>query len=133
VHNQFADPIKEQVWQTLQALNRAWTQGRPEDLVDYFHPNMVAITPTDRLRVEGGEACVAGWKAFADAAKIHYWREMQPDVRVFGDTAVVSYYYDMSFDMGGKTVHAEGRDMFVFVKENGKWWAVADQFSAYPS
>jgi len=25
-----------------------------------------------------------------------------------------------------------GRDMFFFVKEKGRWWAVADQFSPYP-
>ncbi len=28
---QLEDKIREEVWQTLQALNRAWTQGRPED------------------------------------------------------------------------------------------------------
>jgi len=34
--------------------------------------------------------------------------------------------------MGGKILNLDGRDMFVFVKENGKWWAVANQFSPYP-
>jgi hypothetical protein len=38
----------------------------------------------------------------------------------------------MSFDMAGQTVTMGGRDMFVMVKEDGKWWVVADQFSAYP-
>jgi hypothetical protein len=38
----------------------------------------------------------------------------------------------MSFDMGGQTIKMGGRDMYVFLKENGKWLAVADQFSPYP-
>lgn len=46
---------------------------------------------------------------------------------------MVTYYFDMSFDMGGQAVKLGGRDMFVFAKESGKWLAVADQFSAYPA
>ena len=67
------------------------------------------------------------------AARIHRWREIEPLVQLYGDTAVVTYYFDMAFDMGGRTIELGGRDMFVFVKENGRWWAVADQFSPYPA
>lgn len=38
----------------------------------------------------------------------------------------------MAFEMGGQLIEMGGRDMFVFVKENGKWWDVADKFSPYP-
>ncbi len=125
--------IKQEVWQTIRALNDCWTKGNPELLINYFHKNMVAITPTDRNRLEGQKACVAGWVGFARAATIHYWREIDPQILLFGNTAVVTYYFDMSFSMGGQTIKLGGRDMFVLVKEEGKWWAVADQFSSYPS
>lgn len=129
----FDDPIKQQIWDALRALNDAWTQGAPDALEDYFHENMVAITATDRDRRLGRAACIAGWKSFAQAASIHFWHEIDPDIRVYGDAAVVTYYYDMAFDMSGQTIAGSGRDMFFFVKENGRWWAVADQFSAYPA
>ncbi|MBS4095939.1 MAG: nuclear transport factor 2 family protein [Sulfuricella sp.] len=128
----FEDPVKQQVWATLRALNDAWTQGNPDDLRDYFHQDMVAIAATERRRLEGREACVAGWKGFVQAAKIHTWRELAPDIRLHGNTAIVTYYYEISFDMGGSAIETGGRDLFVFVKENGRWWAVADQFSNYP-
>ena len=52
---------KDEVWAFVQEMNRAWTvDGKPERLVDYFAPEMVAITPTDRFRREGQAACVAG-------------------------------------------------------------------------
>jgi hypothetical protein len=127
--------IKQDVWKAVQALNGLWTvEGRADDLADYFHQNMVAVTPTDRLRLEGGAACVAGWKAFSEAAKIHYWKEIDPKIDLFGDGAfaVVTYYFDMSFDMGGRTVTMGGRDMMSLVKEDGRWWVVGDQFSPYP-
>lgn len=127
--------IKKDIWAAVQALNRLWTvEGRADELVNYFHEKMVAITPTDRARLDGGKACIAGWKGFAEAAKIHYWKEIDPKVELFGNGAfaVVTYYFDMSFDMGGQTITMGGRDMMSLINEDGKWWVVADQFSPYP-
>lgn len=129
----FDDPAKQEIWATVRAMNDAWTKGNPDELANFFHRNMVAITATDRNRLDGGGACVAGWTAFADAARIHRWEEVDPVIHVYGDSAVVAYYFDMSFDMGGQTIDMGGRDMFFFVKEAGRWWAVADQFSPYPA
>ncbi len=127
--------IKEEVWRTVQSLNKTWAGGgNPDELKNFFHKDMVAITCTDRERIEGGDACVASWKAFVSAAKVNYWKETAPKVQLYGSGkfAVVTYYWDMSYEMNGQTVRAKGRDMFVLVKENEKWQAVADQFSSYP-
>jgi len=129
----FADPLKHEIWTTVRAMNDAWTKGNPDDLTKFFHQDMVAITATERNRLNGVAACVESWKAFATAAKIHRWEENDPVIHVYGNSAVVAYYFDMSFDMGGQTINLGGRDMFFFVKENGKWLAVADQFSSYPA
>lgn len=128
--------IKQEVWKTIQELNRAWAVDRnPDKLKNYFHRDMVAITPTDRKRVEGRDACVTGWKKFAESTKIHYWKEKDPKVQIYGkgEFAIVTYYWDMSYEMSGQTIKAGGRDMFSLVKEKGKWWVVADQFSTYPN
>lgn len=128
----FDDPTRQAIWSTLRTLNDAWTKGNPDDLAQYFHPDMVAITATVRHRLDGAAACIAGWKAFAEAATIHHWREIDPVIHVYGSSAVVAYDFDMAFDMNGQTIQMGGRDMFFFVKEGDRWWAVADQFSAYP-
>lgn len=127
--------VKEEVWQTIRALNRAWTvEGKADALTHYFHKDMVAIGATHRERLEGRDACVAAWKAFVDATKIHTWRETDPKVQLYGhgQFAVVTYYWDISYAMGEQTITLGGRDMFVLVNEDGKWWVIADQFSAYP-
>jgi len=128
----FDTPIQQDIWRTVRAMNDAWTQGNPDDLVNFFHPHMVAITATDRLRRLGQAECVAGWKGFAQAATIHHWTETEPLIQVYGESAVVSYYFDMAFTMGGQRIEMGGRDLFFFVREQGRWWAVADQYSAYP-
>ena len=127
----FSDPVQQEIWATVRAMNDAWTRGNPDDLANFFHPAMVAITPTQRRRIEGGSACVAGWKAFCSAARIHSWEEHDPAIQVHGDAAVVTYDYRITFDTGGETVTTAGRDMFFFVRHQGRWWAVADHFSPY--
>lgn len=127
--------IEREVWATVQALNRAWTvEGNPAALRSYFHKDVVVIDPVHPKRIEGGEAAVAAWTEFVKAAKIRYWREFDPKVQVHGDGrfAIVTYYYDASYEMGGRTIKTGGRDMFALVKDNGRWWVVADQFSQYP-
>ncbi len=126
------ETIKLDVWNTLRELNDAWTKGDGSRLVNYFHKDMVAITATAPKRLVGRDACVAGWMEFAKAARVNYWKEIDPKITLFGNTAIVTYYFDMSFEMGGQTTKMMGRDMLVFIKENGKWWAVADQFSPCP-
>jgi hypothetical protein len=49
----FHDKAKNEIWKTLKDLNNVWTKGNPDDLKDYFHADMVAITPTDKKRREG--------------------------------------------------------------------------------
>ena len=129
----FNTPVQQEIWSTVRAMNDAWTKDNPDDLAHYFHPLMLAVTPTDRLRRVGAAECVAGWKAFADAARIHSWQEIDPLIRVYGEAAVVSYFYAIDFEMGGQRYQQGGRDLFFFVRENGRWWAVADQFSSYPA
>lgn len=125
--------IANEVWSTVQALNRAWTvENDAAKLREYFHPRMVAITPVDRLRRLGRAACVAGWQEFSDTNHILWWEETDPHIEVFGDCAVVTYYFDMEFEGGGETTRSQGRDMMCLVREGGRWWVVADQFSPYP-
>ncbi len=129
------DPTAKDVWQTVCALNDAWTvHADADELRRYFHRDMVAITPTDRLRRAGRESCVAGWMGFVAQARITSWDTTDPQVQLYcgGTCAVVSYYYRLACEMGGRALDLSGRDLLTLVLEDGRWWLVADQFSGYP-
>lgn len=127
--------LKQQIWDAVLDLNSAWTvENDPKKLSQYFHKNMVAIVPSEHDRVEGGKKCVAGWMAFGKSAKILWWKELKPKIEIFGNGkfAIVTYYYDMSVEMGGQSLRLSGRDMMALVRENRAWKVVADQFSSFP-
>ncbi|MDR3641694.1 MAG: nuclear transport factor 2 family protein [Humidesulfovibrio sp.] len=131
-------PAEQEVLDFIARLNACWTSADPasggvEALREFFHPDMVAVTPVDREPRVGREACVAGWVAFASSARIESWTESGHRVRLFGDAAVVTYFYALRCRVGTAALALEGRDMFILARENGRWWAVADQFSAFPA
>jgi ketosteroid isomerase-like protein len=128
----FADPGALEVWATVRAMNDAWTRDDGSTLVAFFHPRMVAIAPGVRRPYVGREACVAAWMAFAASTEIRGWREIDPRIELFGDTAVVTYDYEMSAERGGHPVVLRGRDMLTLRREDGRWWLIADQFSPLP-
>lgn len=125
--------IENDILEFIKKMNECWTKGNPQELENYFHQSMVAITPTDKKRLDGKTACVNGWSAFAKNTKINLWKEYDHKIQIYGNTVVVTYYFDINFEMGNQKINMSGRDMVTLVNENGKWWAVADQFSPFPA
>jgi ketosteroid isomerase-like protein len=126
---------EDEVWDFIQEMNRAWTvDGKPERLSDYFAPEIVAITPTDRYRREGRASCVAGWTEFVQATTILRWTERNPVVLMLaeGRSAVVAYDFEIDYRAGGREVQMSGRDLMTLDKHDGRWWLVADHFSSTP-
>jgi ketosteroid isomerase-like protein len=131
-----AQKISKEVWRFVQEMNRLWTEaGTPEKLRDYFHPSMITIAPSERLRIEGQEACVNAWRQYVETTNILDWKEIDPKIQIYGEGnfAVVSYYFDLSIEMKDQHIDIGGRDMLVLAKEDGHWWVIADQFSPFPA
>ena len=66
--------------------------------------------------------------------RINYWKEIDPQIDLYGNGlfAIVTYRFELSFDINEHTVEMNGRDMFSLVKEKNRWWIVADQYSLAP-
>jgi uncharacterized protein (TIGR02246 family) len=107
----------------IQRINRAWLDGRPEELGPFLHPDMTFVFPGFAGRVEGREAIVAGFVDFCSNATIHEYHEAEKQVDVIGDTAVVSFTYEMVYERSGQRSRASGRDLWVFARQGEEWIA----------
>jgi uncharacterized protein (TIGR02246 family) len=121
-----AEPSKdrEAVRSLIQRINDTWRQGHPEELAEYFHPDMVTVLPGFSGHVEGRAACVQSYVDFLGSATVHEYAESDHHIDVWGDTAVASYRFVMTWEMGGKHYREAGHDLFVFSREHGHWRAV---------
>lgn len=127
--------VQKEVWETVQDLNKTWAvDGDFDKLEEFFHENIIAISPSNRERLEGKKVCVAAWRTFAQSVEIKYWNEISPEIIMYNDdtVAVVSYYYDISYKQRGRSFDTTGRDLFTFIKEDGRWQAIANHFSPFP-
>ena len=133
--NEDVKMIKDTVWATVKAHNRSWTVL--EDLNEqakYIHDDILIITPSDKHPIMGKKEYLASYKKWNDAAMVHFFKEIDPKINIFGDgtSAVVVYEADMAYNYNGKEGTFKGRDMFFLVKEKGKWLIAANQFSSFP-
>jgi hypothetical protein len=108
----------------MRGINRAWLEGRTDDLPAFIHPDVTMVFPGFEGRVKGREAVIAGFVDFCTHAKIHEYREDDFQADVVGDTAVVTFRYEMVYERSGEKYRANGRDLWVFTRPAGDWLAV---------
>ena len=108
----------------MSAISRAWLNGRSDELVPLFHPDLTMVFPGFAGRVVGREEVIAGFVDFCSNAAIHEFRESDFQADVVADTAVASYRYEMVYERSGEKYRATGRDLWVFTQQNGNWVAV---------
>ena len=114
----------DEIWQLVQRMNDAWAKDSPEDLASFFREDIVMVHPDFTQRTEGRDACVASYEDFCRQAEIRDFRISNPGIDVFADTAIATYSYEITYEMGGEVFNDTGRDIFIFVREDDRWQAV---------
>jgi Domain of unknown function (DUF4440) len=67
---------------------------------------------------------LAGFRDFCQNATIQEYQEHDQQVDVAGNTAVITFRYEMIYVRSGERYRATGRDLWVFQKQDGAWIAV---------
>jgi nuclear transport factor 2 (NTF2) superfamily protein len=120
-----ADDLKrEDAAAAMRRINQAWLDGQVEDLASMVHPEVVMVFPDFSGTIQGRENFLAGFRDFRQNATILEFREHDQHVDVAGETAVVTFRYDMVYERSGERYRATGRDLWVFQKQGGAWIAV---------
>ncbi len=127
---------EREVWSTVLTFAETWAdKGDANALRGVFHESMVTVSPADRDPIHGREANIAAYERFLSSAKVTDWHFTDQHIQLLNDeqTAVVTFVFSVTMLENNDTVTATGRDLLVLVKEQGKWWVVADHFSPFPS
>ena len=126
------DAVKE-VWKVVKAHNKAWAEL--EDInaqMKYVHEDVVFINaPFKEIKV-GKEKYKAGYEEWMLHAKVDYFHEVNPVIKVYGNGnfALISYNIEMAFTYDDAVVNDwKGIDFMTLVKEKGKWLITSDMFA----
>ena len=115
---------RESASAAMRQINQAWLKGRVEDLAPLVHSEVVMVFPDFAGKVQGREALLAGFHDFCENAAIQEYQEHDQQVDVVGDTAIITFRYEMVYVRSGARYRANGRDLWVFEKQDGAWIAV---------
>ena len=113
----------ERVENLIHLINRAWLEGRIEDLNTLFHPDIVMVFPNFSGRSNGCAAMVAGFKEFCENAHVHEYDESDFQIDVIGNSAIASYSFTMMYERDRSKYRSTGRDLWVFSKSDLEWKA----------
>ncbi|HSU61650.1 MAG TPA: nuclear transport factor 2 family protein [Bryobacteraceae bacterium] len=98
----------------MRRINRVWLEGDVEGLAPMVHPEIVMALPGFTGRMEGRDAFLAGFRDFCQNAKIHEFRDHDYQIDIAGNTAVVTFQYEMLYERSDGRYHSTGRDLWVF-------------------
>lgn len=120
-------------WAAVRAINAAWLRGTPGELGELFDEAAVIEDAEGKRLVEGRDACVASYRAFADEARVRRFVEAEPRVVLAGVTAIVGYRYEIEYELAGRDHREIGREVVVLARSSGRWRALWRQAGSRPA
>jgi hypothetical protein len=105
----------------LDAIERAWLEGRPREMAAYLHPQIVMALPGLAGRSGGAEAFIEGFVEFCESARVLTFQKSEPTVDVVGASAVATYTFLMKYERAGEQWRSTGRDLWVLARDNDRW------------
>jgi hypothetical protein len=115
---------REAVAETMRQINQVWLDRQVEPLAPMLHSDIVMAAPGFAGRIQGRDEFLAGFRDFCQNATVHEFRDHDYTIDVAGETAVVTFRYDMVYERSGERYHSTGRDFWVFQNEGDAWVAV---------
>jgi hypothetical protein len=108
------DDHRAEVRLTLGRISAAWQDRRYQELATLFDEHIVMVLPGLSARIEGRAAVVESYMEFMEHSTVSEYWEDEPTIDVWGDTAIASYHWEMTWVSGGRSESAAGYDVFTF-------------------
>ena len=112
-----------------EAQVKAFNDGDLDKIMDFFYPDIVGFSSTKHERISGLQAMRQTFEYYlSEADKIDYSIK-EPTVQVFGDAAIITFYWTVIIHAKKSENKVEGRGSHVYAKIDGDWKLVHEHFS----
>jgi len=111
------------------AMVRDFNAGKIEPLLAHFHPRVVGFSSTKQERIVGLAAMRKTFDYYHQASSHMRYHIAKPEVHVFGDVAVATFYWTVELGTGRPRHAIKGRGSHVFAHHDDRWLIVHEHFS----
>ena len=108
----------------LKSISEAWLNGNTGKLNHYFHDRMTIRGPDLQRLGAGKQECVKSYEDFTKQAVIREYEELEPEIELYGDTAVVVSPWKITCELKDQQYQETGRDLLVLNRDKQAWLVV---------
>ena len=114
---------QQEVFKVVLELNRAWVAKERAGIDGCVTNDMVEVSEYSPYRLEGHEEYMRGIDAYiAGPFRVHSHIERGPLVKLFGDVALVTFYYDQEIQfLDSPRLARTGKETHMLRRESGQW------------
>jgi ketosteroid isomerase-like protein len=116
--------MKEKIEKNIANFNKAWTQGKIEDILPLLHKDAIFLAPDLKTEISGRDACLQTIKDYVNNAKTNAFNVANNTIHFWQHTAVVSIEYFIEYEMNNKIYKESGKEFWTMINESGEWQIV---------
>jgi ketosteroid isomerase-like protein len=110
-------------------MERDFNAGKIDQLLAHFHPRVVGFPSTRQERIVGRAAMRKTFDYYHQASAHMKYHIAKPEVHIFRDVAVATFYWTVELGTGRPRHAIKGRGSHVFAKHDEEWLIVHEHFS----
>ena len=120
---------QKEVWKVENDCWAAFAKGDLSGFLEFFHPDYMGWD--DNSPLPNTKTDTQKWlQIFVIGNKVILYDIKPVGIRVFGDFAIVDYYYSLVNEMDGKKKTEDGRWTDILMKQGNKWLLIGDNGGA---
>ena len=110
-------------------INQAFVRNDLQGVARHVARDITWISHTSLQRQDGRDVFVNALRETMARKQTIRWQERDLRVQVWGDAAIVSFFYDHHARLGNRTIDRVSRATYGFARRGGRWLLVHDHSS----
>jgi len=115
---------EDEVREAMHEIQAAWRENRPRDMIPHLHADVTMALPGFTAVIKGRHILATSFIEFGKSARVLQYSEGDLEVHVVGETAVVAFEFQMTYERGDYRGHSSGRDFWIFARDDDRWLGV---------
>lgn len=114
---------EKEILAVVKEWNKSFANNDVKIYFSYIHQDLTLFIPSSPYRIDGknDDKEEFEWSLSKSRTKVHFFQELQPQVQVYGNTAIVTYYNRGAYGPDGNEQIHYLKETNVLTKENDKW------------
>jgi len=111
------------VQRVLDRIQRAWREGRPEEMSAVLAPDISFVFPGFSMRLSGRDRLIDSYRDFLAGTRLRSYREDRRSIEGGAGAALAEIAFDMTYSRDGQDWRAHGIELWVLERRPEGWIA----------